>query len=346
MSSPPRGTVLRPAQAFATLAIVTAFSALAVQVLGRHPGPTTAATFALAAQCGLSLVLAFDFRYRDGVRALRLVGLGALGLLSAPVAWFFGPNSGFLGALALALLVTSVLSGYTRGAFPSAAAWILYATMALGDGAVFALVLARRLPDHSLTPVLVGAHPDWHHALAHVFVQGIFLACVLAGRAIARRYETLGASLEESGRVRAQHLALALEARAEYARTLEASRRGVLSERVLDGYVLGELKGRDANQELYEAVDPKGERTVLGIDSVLLQEAPSDRERTDKETDALEDSSSGAFGREPTGLGASFGEGTELDADALGAHDRVVLEGSALESDSFLSDSGEQDGTA
>ncbi|MEZ4340827.1 MAG: hypothetical protein R3B82_29745, partial [Sandaracinaceae bacterium] len=226
MSSPP-GSALAPREAFLALAGATAVAALVVWLIGTDPSATHAALAALIFESALSLGLALAPRRADRVGLGRALAIGALALPTAPVAWLFGPNAGFAAFLTIALATTGVLSGGSPVKGASRVAWLVYAGIALGEAAVFGAVLARRLPDRSLTPVLVGDHPDWHHAISHAFLQGIFLASLLAGRAIGRRYARLVAALEASSRLRAGQEALVAEARAEYQRTLEASQRGL-----------------------------------------------------------------------------------------------------------------------
>ncbi|MBX3269616.1 MAG: protein kinase [Sandaracinaceae bacterium] len=271
-------SVLAPREAFGALAIATGVAALLVWVAGREPSPRDAAAASLALASALSAWLAWRDRPGPRGRFVRLGAIGALAASSAPVAWFFGPNAGFAAFLAIALVTAGVLSGGSRDPLVRAAAWVGYAALALGELAVFGAVLARALPDHSLTPVLVGDHPDWHHAMAHAFLQAILLASLLAGRAIARRYAALLFALEGAARARAERDALLAEARAEYERTLDAARRGVLSGRGLGGYRLGELRERDDTSEVYEAERADGAPVTVRIDvhaaETVIREEP------------------------------------------------------------------------
>lgn len=264
----PSSSVVTPRQVFVALAVTTLVAGVAVQLLGRHPIPMHAATAALFAQSLISALLARSYHRPEGAVVARLAGMGALALLVGPVAWFFGPNAGLCGFLALALLVTGVLSGWGRAPFPSAAAWVIYVGIATAEAVVVGAIVARKLPDLSVTPVLVGHHPDWHHVAAQACLQGIFVAALLAGRGLARRYASLATALDEASRSWGAYEALVAEARAEYAKALAVAQQGVLSARELGEYWIGGLRYREGATELYDAVDDQGTKLSVRIEAV------------------------------------------------------------------------------
>src|SRR5262249_14751413 len=137
-------------------------------------------------------------RFARAPSQLRLAALVAIALLAAVPSYFFGPNSAFAGVVALALALTGLLAGIDQGRLSRVGGWLLFCATVFGQALCVALVLTDRLPDRSLTPLITGRHPYWHHAAAHVFIVGIYLAAYLAGRALQRRYAALTTELEST----------------------------------------------------------------------------------------------------------------------------------------------------
>jgi serine/threonine protein kinase len=149
----------------------------------------------------------------------------ALAALAASVpAYFIGPNSEFAAVVALYLITSGVLVGDDR--VGAAAGWIIYVALAAGQAALAGLILAGVLPDTALVPVGPDPESFWVYASGHLFLQLVYLAAFLAGRALKRRYRALGRQIEDSSRAAARREALLEEARADYRRALVAGRRG------------------------------------------------------------------------------------------------------------------------
>jgi len=163
---------------------------------------------------------------RGGTRGSAATAAAVVVALAASVpAYFIGPNSEYAAVVALYLITSGVLVGDPdrRGV---AAGWLIYAALASGQAALCALILAGALPDRALVPVGPDAESAWVYASGQVFLQLIYLAAFLAGRALQRRYRALGRQIEEASRAAARREALLEEARAEYRRALVAGRRG------------------------------------------------------------------------------------------------------------------------
>lgn len=154
---------------------------------------------------------------------MRVLGIAVIGLASAGLGWFLGPNGAVAAPMACAIALVALRTG-TRS---PRLGWVLYSTLAGGQALVFALVLARVLPDRSLTCVLVPGHPDLHHVFGQVFVQGTYLSSFFWGRALERRYEMLATEVDEATRQGAVREAMLDEARAAYRRALQQGKRAI-----------------------------------------------------------------------------------------------------------------------
>jgi len=219
------GAIFSRAAIYGVLTAVAAGGIVLVLSLSRPPTPTVPAAAALAG-IGLAALALVALEGKGGAIANVRIGLLAVvGALAAPVGAFFGVNAAWGAVLALALTFAGLAAARphlsaTRGG------WVLYATVAGGQFVVMVLVTSRTIGDHSLLPVIVDGHPMWHHVLAHVGLQGLYLGAFIAGLALGRRHVVLRAEVEAATRDAATREALVDEARAEYARALEAVRRG------------------------------------------------------------------------------------------------------------------------
>lgn len=229
----------------AAIAFVVAFAR------DHEPAPYAIVALALAA-FGLLLV--------RSKRPLGIVALAAVGVLAAPVGWMFGASSAFSAVFTLAILAVGVRSSAREAA-------AFYATIAGGQALVAVLVLADVLADASILPLIVPGHPMWHHAIAHVAIQGVYMTAFFAGRGFQRRYTQLSAELDAAIQVAARRASLLDEARAEYLRTLALGRQGIFSGHTIghpSGELrLGELLGRGGAGEVYDARADDG--TVFAV---------------------------------------------------------------------------------
>lgn len=224
------GAIAPLPRVFVALALAFLVCSALVLGLGREPWLTRATSLTgvgLAALCAALSRSHATTHIGRGHRITRIVALLVLGAALAVPGWFFGPNGGWAAVIAIALLLTGLLTGARPEPRPTLEGWVAYLAIAAGQALVFLQVGTGAWPDVSLTPVLVGDHPLWHHALAHLFVQSVYLGAFAMGRAFQRRYASLVAEVERSGRESERRQALLDEARAEYQRTLDAGRAGL-----------------------------------------------------------------------------------------------------------------------
>lgn len=253
----PAAQVVSPPRVFLGVAAVALAFVPVVLLLGRGEAATHTTALALGAQCACALVLAWSYRTPDAGVARRVAQsalLVLLGSLTGFSGWFFGPNAGFAGLVALALVLTGVVSGATSVRAPVLSGWLTYVALAGSQLVVSALVLTRTIPDESLTRMIVPGHPMWHHWAAHLGVHVLYLAAFLSGRRFQRRYAGVADEIESAVLRVARQEALVTEARAEYRKTLEAARRGMFSGRNVGEYVIGALVAREEASEVYDAV--------------------------------------------------------------------------------------------
>ncbi|HTQ48163.1 MAG TPA: serine/threonine-protein kinase [Polyangiaceae bacterium] len=202
-----------------------AIGAVVVLVLNRPGGPGVQTSVVLAIEAGLCSLLARLGRPTASLASVvRVALLIAIGLLTAWPAYFFGPNGWFAALLVTVLCLVGVLGEDEHG---RTASRFFYLALAAGQAVVFALVATHTIPDVSLAPVIVGSHPMAHHAAAHLFVQGIYLAAFLSARTFNKRYRAIAVQLEVAGRAEMIRAALLQEARADYRRALRIGRRGL-----------------------------------------------------------------------------------------------------------------------
>ncbi|MGE0395093.1 MAG: protein kinase [Kofleriaceae bacterium] len=217
----------------AAIAIIVAFA------LDRTPAPYALAALGVVAVAYLPFV-------RASRPSLQIAGLIVFGLCTLPVGWMFGTNAACGALFTLVILLVGVR-------YSAAGSLAFYLTVAVGQAAVTTVVLAGVLPDESILALVVPNHPMWHHAIAHVALQGLYATAFFAGRGFQARYRRLSSDLDAAIQIAARRASLLDEARAEYLRTLALGRQGIFSGHTIGSFRLGELIGRGGAGEVYDA---------------------------------------------------------------------------------------------
>ena len=155
---------------------------------------------------------------------------------------------GVFSAAQIAVII--LLYVFSRGR-TSLGALLVYVVCAGGQAGLAVMILSGVIAD----PGLLGANAATHQLIiTHALGQMFYLFTYLSGRLIRR--EAIGAlgKLEEAARQVAQREALLQEARDELNRARRAGGPGRYSELVIGDYRVGEVLGRGAMGEVYEAV--------------------------------------------------------------------------------------------
>jgi serine/threonine-protein kinase len=225
---------------------VGAVGAVAVPFLPGHP----VAQYIFMSGIGLAIIALGYLHHRTSDPATFHDGWGvsigwyvpALTVCSAVP--FFGPFSPVPILLVLGLYVTSA-----GASFPLALA--IYLTCAITQAVSAALVIAG-ITDPGLIPA---EHLPLHvQIIGQILVEVVILATFLISRAARRSSLTALSELERAVRAVAQREALLEEAREELRRAV-GSGRGRFTDQVIGHFKLGDLIGRGAMGEVYEAID-------------------------------------------------------------------------------------------
>ncbi len=230
---------MRHLLAIPLIACLVAIAIIVAFALDRTPAPYAVAALGVIAVAYLPFV-------RASRPSLQLAGLIVFGLCTLPVGWMFGTNAACGALFTLVILLVGVR-------YSAAGSLAFYLTVAVGQAAVTTLVLAGVLPDESILALVVPNHPMWHHAIAHVALQGLYATAFFAGRGFQARYRRLSSDLDAAIQIAARRASLLDEARAEYLRTLALGRQGIFSGHTIGSFRLGELIGRGGAGEVYDA---------------------------------------------------------------------------------------------
>jgi serine/threonine-protein kinase len=229
--------------------IISLVTGAALPWLGGDPAMTS------LLQGGLALsVLACAFllyRARDPVQFRRpTTSLAWLALASttALVVPYFGAFSPISGMIVLGTFFTA-LGKSTRLAYAA------YVVSVVAHGVVGLLVITGITRD---TGLIHAAYLTPHQQLATLgLVQLLFAMTLLMARTSRRTQLAAIEELEHEVRVLAHRDALLNEAREQLARVLRPG-RGRFSDQRIGGYLLGDVIGRGAMGEVYEATGPAG----------------------------------------------------------------------------------------
>ena len=234
--------------------VIAAGGAFAVTLLPGHVISTRIFLVAIAtAVCGLMYLLRRTYRpatFHQGMGTAIGWYIPAIAVCGAIP--YFGPFSPVAVLLVLGIYFTAMGASFRLAA-------LIYATCALAQGVTGALVIAKVIEDPGFI------YADYLSIKVQIICQCL-VQLVLGGTFIVARAQrrssliALG-ELERAVRAVAQREALLEEAREELRRAV-GSGRGRFTDQTIGNYRLGDLIGRGAMGEVYEAVDPRVNQAV------------------------------------------------------------------------------------
>jgi serine/threonine-protein kinase len=215
------------------------------------PGDPTISVLMLAA-VGVSLV-AIGFLYqrtRDPV-AFRKPSTGLGWFVPAACVTSGIPYYGVFSPVGVVLVLGIYFTGLGKSRL---LAWSVYAVLA-GMQALVGILVIAGMRDTGIV------RPDSLSMTDQIVVQGlvqiVMLATIITARMSRRTALNAVGELERAVRIAAHREALLLEAREELERALHHG-RGRFSNQTIGGYFLGQLIGRGAMGEVYDAEGPAG----------------------------------------------------------------------------------------
>ncbi len=246
--------------------VLAALVAVAITFLGGDPFAKRLLYFSLCAVIVACGWLAWDLREDERYNLRKVLLVGAVCIAAAFAAiHYFGFYSPAVVIIPFGLCFFSS-GGDTRGTL---AVWLGCALLELFLGV---LTIAKLMPDRGIVQGSAVSPVDGLAML--ILIEAIFLATYAIMR--ASRAATLRAiELHDHAIVQiAQREALLKEARADLAQALKASGIGRFTDRELGGFRLGNVIGRGAMGEVYEAVQIHNGRPAavkVLLDHVLAQ---------------------------------------------------------------------------
>ncbi len=223
------------------------------------PGDPTASALVLSCVGGALASILFLYRRTSDPIAFRrsstLLGWFIPAVCVTSVIPFFGVFSPAPVVLVLGIYFTGL--GKSKGL-----AAAVYAVCAGTQALIAVLVITRTVHDTGIVQIMpISERDQW-------IVQGLTQIVLAATYVTARisRKTALAAvgELERAVRLAAHREALLLEAREELERALRSG-RGRFSDQTLGGYQLGEVIGRGAMGEVYEATAPDGRPVAIKL---------------------------------------------------------------------------------
>jgi eukaryotic-like serine/threonine-protein kinase len=243
-----RDEILRTRRFCLVGSFIGAVGALGASML---PGdPLVMKLFLVAAGLALLGLLFLFLRTRD-LKQFRRPSTNVAWVVPGMCATMAVPFFGAFSPVAIVLVLGIYFTGLGRSLRLSLT---LYAMCAGVQGVTGALVIAGYRDTGLVHPTTLSTRDQ---IVVQALVQAILLATLITARMSRRATLFALGELEQAVRLAAHREALLLEAREELERALRPG-RGRFSEQSLGGYTLGEVLGRGAMGEVYEAQGSDG----------------------------------------------------------------------------------------
>jgi eukaryotic-like serine/threonine-protein kinase len=227
------------------------------------PGDPTISTLLLAAVGVTFVAIAFLYTRTKDPIAFRRPSTGLGWFVPAACVTTAIPYFGVFSPVAVVLVLGIYFTGLGKSWRLSMA---VYSVLAGMQALVAILVISGARDTGIVQPASLSKRDE---IIIQVLVQIVLLATLLTARMSRRTALTAVGALERAVRIAAHREALLLEAREELERALRSG-RGRFTDQTIGGYHLGELLGRGAMGEVYEADGPHGKVAIKLLSQASL----------------------------------------------------------------------------
>ncbi len=239
--------------------LLAAIGAIALQVAPDKPTIHWVATGVLVLTAVTAGYGWFSTRGKTVIDLRPILAVGVVGIIAVLTAIaYLGVLTPVVTVLPLIIYFWGLGDNPTHG-------WIAYLGCAAGHLVLMVLAVLGPLAPHDAVIALARDHNQLRPVIAlGVFLQFVFAMSFWLAR--TSRQATIAAmdQLEQARRQVSDREALLNEARAEFNAVVEAGKIGRFTDRVVDGYRVGDIIGRGAMGEVY-AAEGDGQRVALKV---------------------------------------------------------------------------------